>query len=167
LNEKNIVDSLCDSIENNSQIINFKLVDRKHLNLKDNLMTWKIYAFIQLKDIGTSFDKYIEDMNEFMNSFKFNYDERTLNLDYIKQFTYVGQHKIMRGEIAYSFGNSALIDQSINNWPKSINKSAQEILNLHHIHAFTYFNIRPVVSTIHIEPEAYDEPIDTWHTNKI
>ena len=114
MNEKNIVDSLCDSIENNSQIINFKLVDRKHLNLKDNLMTWKIYAFIQLKDIGTSFDKYIEDMNEFMNSFKFNYDERTLNLDYIKQFTYVGQHKIMRGEIAYSFGNSALIDQSIN-----------------------------------------------------
>ena len=89
MNEKNIVDSLCDSIENNSQIINFKLVDRKHLNLKDNLMTWKIYAFIQLKDIGTSFDKYIEDMNEFMNSFKFNYDERTLNLDYIKQFKHI------------------------------------------------------------------------------
>lgn len=160
MNEKNIVDSLCDSIENNPRITDYNFIDKKSgINWDNRGMSWTIYAGVELKDKETDIDTYIKNMNDFMESFKFVHEEKILEPDYTKFFTKTGRRTMMRGEKGYEIRNIPIIEQKIGNWPEPTLARAINLLKLDRIHVSMDFIIRPSLSSSHMQPEIYDRPV--------
>jgi hypothetical protein len=158
MKDANVIDSLCLSIEDNPNITDYAIIERKsNINWNDRLMNWTLYVGVQLKDKETEIENYIKNMNDFLNSFKFVHDGKILNPDYTKLFTKTSEHVLMRGEKAYSIRHSPIIDQKIDNWPEAIHTRAMNIMMWDHIHVYTDIIIRPSLSSPHMQPEVYDK----------